>query len=75
MSNPLPFIADAEMGENEEAAEGEEPMEGEEDDLEEGDDGNEKKYVKKEYIAQPYNSEYLEKTVEEVEALSIKNSR
>ena len=74
VSNAFALLADAEMGENEEVAEGEEPMDGEDDELEEGDE-NEKKYVKKEYVAQPYNSEYLEKTIEEVEALSIKNSR
>ena len=47
----------------------------EEDELDDGDEGTEKKYVKKEYIARPYNSEFVEKTAEEVEALSIKNAR
>ena len=32
----------------------------EEDDADDGEDGNEKKYVKKEYIAQPYKSEFVE---------------
>ena len=63
------------MAEGEEPAEGEEQMEGEDEELDEGEDGNEKKYVKKEYVAKSYNSEWLDKTVEEVEALSIKNSR
>ena len=61
------------------AAEGEQPEEGaenmEEDELDDNEEGNEKKYVKKEYIARPYNSEFVEKTAEEVEALSIKNAR
>ena len=49
----------------EKPAEGEEPVEGEaaenmeEDDLEDAEEGNEKKYVKKEYIARPYNSEFV----------------
>ena len=63
------------MAEGEEPVEGEEQMEGEDEELDEGEDGNEKKYVKKEYVAKPYHSEYVEKTVEDVEALSAKNSR
>ena len=50
-------------------------MDAEEDEIDEGEDGNEKKYVKKEYVAKDYHSEWVDKTVEEVEALSIKNSR
>ena len=73
--NSLNLIADAEMAEGEEPAEGEEQMEGEDEELDEGEDGNEKKYVKKEYIAKPYHSDYVEKTIEDVEALSVKNSR
>ena len=69
------FIAEAEMAEGEVPAEGEEPMDAEEDEIDEGEDGNEKKYVKKEYVAKDYHSEWVDKTVEEVEALSIKNSR
>jgi hypothetical protein len=41
----------AEMAEGEEPAEGEEQMEGEDEEIDEGEDGNEKKYVKKEYVA------------------------
>ena len=63
------------MAEGEEPAEGEEQMEGEDEELDEGEDGNEKKYVKKEYVAQAYHSKYVDKTVEDVEALSVKNSR
>ena len=63
------------MAEGEEPVEGEEQMEGEDEELDEGEDGNEKKYVKKEYVAKPYHSDYVEKTVEDVEALSVKNSR
>ena len=54
---------EGEMGDGDEM--GDSGKEGEED---EGEDGNEKKYVKKEYVAQPYNSEFLEKTMEEVDA-------
>ena len=50
-------------------------MEGEDEELDEGEDGNEKKYVKKEYVAKAYHSDYVDKTVEDVEALSVKNSR
>lgn len=58
-------LAEGEMGEDGEA---EDMGDGENED-EEGEDGNEKKWVKKEYVAQPYDSEYLEKTLEEVDAL------
>ena len=38
----------------------EEPAENMEDeDGEDADDGQEKKYVKKEYVARPYNSEFV----------------
>ena len=57
-------LVDDMEGEENEMGDGE--KEDEEDD---GEDGNEKKWVKKEYIAQPYQSEYLEKTLEEVDAL------
>ena len=74
--NTLNFVAAAEMGEGEEPVEGEEQMEGEDEELDEGEDANEKKYVKKEYVATiPYHSKYVEKTIEDVEALSVKNSR
>ena len=47
----------------------------EDEDGEDADDGQEKKYVKKEYVARPYNSEFVQQTQDEVEALSIKNAR
>jgi hypothetical protein len=57
-------LVDEMEGEGEEMGDGE--KEDEEDD---GEDGNEKKWVKKEYIAQPYKSDFVEKTLEEVDAL------
>ena len=45
------------------------------EELDDADDGQEKKYVKKEYVARPYDSEFVKQTEEEVHALSIKNQR
>lgn len=37
--------------------------------------GDKNEYVKKEFVARPYESTHLAKTVAEVEAFTIKNSR
>ena len=49
---------------------------GMDEDDEDGEDAGEKnEYVKKEYIARPWESDTLQETVEEVENFTIKNSR
>ena len=48
-------------------------MEDEEDDGDENGDKND--YVKKDFVARPYDSPHLASTIAEVEAFTIKNSR
>lgn len=77
MSAANPGEEPVEMDEQMEDMEGAEVDEnGMDDDEDEGDENGEKnEYVKKEYVARPYDSATLETTISEVEAFTIKNSR
>lgn len=69
---------DGEMDEQNEDMDGQDPEEGEamEDEDDDGDENGEKnEYVKKEFVARTWDSETLAKTIEQVEAFSIKNTR
>ena len=49
---------------------------GMDEDDEDGDEAGEKnEYVKKEYVARPWDSATLQSTIDEVEAFTVKNSR
>ena len=49
---------------------------GMDDDDDDGDENGEKnEYIKKEFVARPYHSDYLAQTVSDVESFTIKNSR
>lgn len=70
---------DGEMDEQMEDMDGQD-VDGEEnameDEDEDGDDNGEKnEYVKKEFVARPWDSESLQTTIAQVEAFSIKNTR
>lgn len=68
---------DGEMDEQMDDVEGGDADENGMDDDEEASDANGEKneYVKKEYVAEPYDSPWLAQTISEVESFTIKNSR
>ena len=70
---------DGEMDEQMDEMEGQDPdvdenaMDEEDEDADENGDKND--YVKKEFVARPWESESLAQTVSEVESFTVKNSR
>lgn len=70
---------DGEMDEQMEDMDGQDP-DGEENAMEDEDDegdenGEKNEYVKKEFVARPWDSESRATTIQQVEAFAIKNTR
>jgi len=66
-----------EMDEQMDDMEGQDPEENgmDDDDGDEDGEGEKNEYKKKELVAKPWHSEYVEQTTKEVEEFAIKNQR
>lgn len=79
MSDQIENGMDGEMDDQMDDMEGQDPEVDEnamDDEEEDGDENGEKNdYVKKEFVARPWESESLAQTLQEVESFTVKNQR